>query len=285
MNLLITGGDGRLGRALHQLALKGGHQVTAVNHSQLDITDWDAVRAMIRDLRPDAVLHPAAWTNVDGCAQNPAEALRINSYGAGNVAAAAANVGAWMLYVSSNEVFDGERPHGTYTEYDMPRPINAYGMSKYSGEQAVIQTNPRHMIVRTAWLFAHGGKNFLQTMIGAARDGKALRVVADEVGNPTYTDDLAAAMLQLTATQRPGIYHGVNSGAVSRWGFARYTLDRAGFGHIPIAKIARREWRRPSTPPAYTALANINAAALGIPLRSWQSAVDAFLKREGLFVE
>jgi dTDP-4-dehydrorhamnose reductase len=217
---------------------------------------------------------------VDGCARDPERAIAINGLGAGSVARAAAEVGAPIVYVSSNEVFSGDaaRP---YREYDRAAPINPYGESKWVGEQAVREANPHAFIVRTAWLFAHGGRNFIQAILGAAEAGKPLRVVTDEVANPTYTDDLADAIVRLTATGRPGTYHLVNEGACSRLAFARYALDRAGFAETPIAPIAAREWPRPSTPPAYAALANLAARALDITMRPWQHAVDVFLEREG----
>lgn len=284
--VLITGGKGRLGRVVTNLmqADPTYTHITSIDHDELDVTDFNAVRATVYDLKPDAVVHCAAWTDVDGCAHEPQRAIVSNGLGAGNVAAASANIGASMLYVSSNEVFDGER-NTLYTEHDMPNPVNPYGWSKYVGEQEVVRLNPKHYIVRTSWLFAHGGKNFMQSMIGAAKAGKNLRVVTDEVANPTYTDDLAAAMIALLKTGRHGTYHLANAGAVSRWTFARYILDRAGFADMPIGKISKAQWPRPSTPPTYCGLENIHAAHLGITLRDWREAVDEFLAKEGLLAD
>ncbi|MEO0561477.1 MAG: dTDP-4-dehydrorhamnose reductase [Chloroflexota bacterium] len=281
--ILVTGSKGRLGSTVVSLLEKaGGSTVYAMDLDELDIADFSAVRKTVLDLKPDIVYHCAAWTDVDGCALDPERAVTINGLGAGNIATAAATLNAAVVYISSNEVFDGERANTLYAEYDSRNPMNPYGYSKYVGEREVAQLNPRHYIVRTSWLFAHGGKNFMQTMINAARAGKNLRVVTDEVANPTYNDDLAAAVLQLTDTRRFGTYHLVNEGAVSRWSFARYILDRAGFEDTPIARISRAEWPRPSTPPAYCGLANVAGAHLGVRLRPWREAVDAFLIREGL---
>ena len=283
MKILLTGAAGRVGSLL-VARLCGRHEVAAadivgaVSH-ELEISDYEACRRLVAHIRPDIVLHPAAWTDVNGCALDPAKALRINGLGTGNLAAVTAQCGIPMLYVSTNEVFDG-RLERAYTEIDQPNPINAYGYSKWYGERALAGVNPRHYIVRSAWLFAHGGRNFLHAIIGAARAGKPLRVVTNEVANPTYTNDLAAAIARLIESERFGIYHMVNEGAVSRWRLARYALDLAGFADTPVQRISRHEWLRPSLPPEYTALANHAGASIGIRLRPWQDALRAFLDAE-----
>lgn len=283
MKILVTGAAGRLGGRLVG-RLSDRHQVAAadivgdVSHP-LDVSDYEACRRLIADFRPDIVLHPAAWTDVNGCAREPAKALRINGIGTGNLAAITGQRGIPILYVSTNEVFDGTN-NRAYTEYDRTNPINAYGYSKWYGERCVKSVNPRHYIVRSAWLFAHGGRNFIHAILGAARAGKPLRVVTNEVANPTYTSDLAAAIVRLIDTERFGIYHLVNEGAVSRWQFARFVLDQSGYADTPIERISRHEWPRPSLPPEYTALANLAGASLGIRLRPWREALRAFLDAE-----
>jgi dTDP-4-dehydrorhamnose reductase len=201
MRILITGAEGRLGSRLMGELQTRGHDVAGMDISQLDITNFAAVRNAVRQLQPEIAINAAAWTDVDGCANNPQQAITINGYGAQNVAAAAYDVGAAVLHVSSNEVFDG-RSHRAYYEYDATNPVNPYGYSKWVGERGVMSVNPRHIIVRTAWLFAHGGKNFLQSILNAAAAGKPLRVVTDEVANPTYNDDLATAIADLVEIQR-----------------------------------------------------------------------------------
>lgn len=286
MRILITGAVGRLGALLAQSCSARGHEVIATSRNNpdllhLDITDFAETKKIIADAKPDVVLHPAAWTDVDGCAREPDKALLINGLGTQNVALAAAAVSAAIVYVSTNEVFDGKATTG-YTEYDRTHPINPYGYSKWYGERAIRSLNPKHYIVRTAWLFAHGGKNFIQTMLNAAQAGRQLRVVTDEVANPTYSNDLAQAISTLIETERYGIYHLVNEGTCSRYGFARYVLDRAGYGDTRIERISAREWPRPSTPPRYTPLRNLAGTSAGVTLRAWQAAVDDFLQHEGL---
>ncbi len=281
MRIFLTGSTGRLGGRLHDVLRAQGHDVTAPPETELDITDFAGLRARIIDARPDVVINPAAWTDVDACAREPERAILINGLGAQNVALSAAAANAAVLFVSSNEVFDG-RLNRPYTEYDVTGPVNAYGFSKLTGETATIRATPRHYVVRTAWLFAHGGKNFIQSILGAAAAGKPLRVVTNEVANPTYNDDLADAITRLVTTERFGTYHFVNQGATSRDQFARYVLDRAGRTNAVITPISSHEWQRASTPPVYTPLSNLAGASIGITLRPWQEAVDAFLSREGL---
>lgn len=281
MNVIITGAKGRLGSKLVERLTAAGHTVTATDLPELDLINFWAVRAFIHDHKPEWILHPAAWTDVDGCALEPEKAALINGHATGNIAAAAAEVGAGVAYVSSNEVFDG-RAQKPYNEFDAANPINPYGYSKWVGEQSLIYTNPRHMIIRTAWLFAHGGKNFIQSILNAAQAGKTLRVVTNEVANPTYNDDLAEAIIRLVTIGRSGTYHLINEGFCSRFAFARYVLDRAGFVDTPIAQISASEWQRPSVPPEFAPMNNNAAAMLDVRLPRWQYAVDRFLSKEGL---
>lgn len=283
MRILITGAAGRLGRQLvRQLAEEHVFITTDVLgqvNISVDLTDYDACRRLVHHSAPELVLHTAAWTDVDGCARDPRRALTVNGLASAHLAALTSSLGIPMLYISSNEVFDGALGRA-YTEYDQPNPINPYGYSKWYGERAIAQVNPRHYIVRTAWLFAHGGGNFIQAILAAAGAGKPLRVVTNEVANPTYADDLAAAVARLIESERYGIYHLVNEGAVSRWQFARGILDFAGYAETQIERISRHEWQRPSLPPEQTPLANSAGASIGIRLRPWPEALRAFLDAE-----
>jgi dTDP-4-dehydrorhamnose reductase len=248
----------------------------------LDISDFRATRALVEQVKPDIIIHPAAWTDVDGCAREPEKAITINGLGTQHVALAAARVGAAMLHVSSNEVFDGATGQ-PFREYDATHPVNPYAYSKWVGERALQDINPRHYIVRTAWLFAHGGKNFIQTILNAAAAGKRLRIVSDEVANPTYNDDLADAIAALIETERYGVYHFINDGWCSRYDFAQYFLSKTQYAGTPIEPITLADWPRPSSPPPFCPLVNMAGAHIGIQLRPWQAAVDAFLQKEGLY--
>lgn len=281
-SILVIGAKGKLGSKVHaNLALSPHQTVIGVDIDELDITDFHTIRAYITRHNPQLVINCAAWTDVDGCAKDPQKALQINGYGAGNIALASAEIGASMVHISTNEVFDGKSPK-PYNEYDPTHPVNPYAYSKWTAERMVMSHNPRHYIVRTAWLFAHGGKNFIHSILNAVNAGKQLRVVTDEVANPTYNDDLADAIVKLADTSRYGIYHMVNTGSASRYQFARYVLDKTGHTDISMIPISSKEWARPSTPPTYASLNNNNGAFLGITLRHWQEAVDTFLMKEGL---
>lgn len=280
MRMLITGAKGRLGSQLAAL-LSPHHEVTATDIDELDFTDRARLRRFMHDLAPQLVVHCGAMTAVDQCALQPEEALRVNGFGTKNVALTCQEMDAALLYISTNEVFDGHHA-GFIREYDAPKPINPYGYSKWFGEQVIRDHLTRYYIVRTAWLFAHGGRNFVQTILDRARQGVPLRVVVNEVSSPTYTHDLAQAIVDLLATEQYGIYHLVNEGRASRWAFARKILDLTGYADVEIEKISAAEYPRPSTPPEYSVLLNTAAAALGIRLRHWEAALADFLQREQL---
>ena len=275
MRIFITGHKGQLGRALY--AVLAEHTLTGCDLPELDITDREAIGAAVADFAPDVVIHAAAWTHVDGCARDPERAYRVNALGTQNVALACAQAGAAMVYISTNEVFDGEATE-PYREWDPPHPINPYGRSKAAGEWFVRHLLTRFYIVRTAWLYAPGGRNFPHRIIQLADERGALRVVTDEVGNPTYAPDLAKAIAALIRTDAYGVYHLTNAGYCSRYDFAREILRVSGREHVPVEPITLAEFQRASTPPRFAPLANTAAAALGITLRPWQEALAEFLK-------
>lgn len=281
MRILVTGANGRLGSQLLNDLRRRSYDVFGADVDALDITDARSVYQVFETFQPDIVIHCAALTAVDYCAEHPDEALEINGFGTQTVALACQKHDAALVYLSTNEVFDGktQRP---YLEFDRANPINAYGYSKWVGEQVVRDLVRKHFIVRTSWLFSHGGSNFVHTILRLAQEGQPLRVVVNEVASPTYNNDLAAAIGQLIATGAYGIYHLTNEGTISRYAFARQILNLAGYDAVPIEPIALAEYRRASTPPEYTMLRNMAAARLGITLRPWQAALAAFLETEGV---
>lgn len=276
MRILITGSNGQLGTALQTML--SGHEITAVDIDELDITSRDAVFTAVSTIRPDLLIHCAAYTNVDGCARDPELAYRVNGLGTQNVALACQQFGAEMVHISTNEVFSGQAPGG-YEEWMARNPVNVYGRSKAAAESHVQNILNRTYIVRTAWLYAPGGRNFIHAILNRARETGQVRVVTDEIGNPTYVHDLAAAIAQLIETHQYGVYHFVNSGACSRWQFANEILRLAGLTDVTNTPILSREYARPSTPPPFGALHNIAGAALGITLRPWQDALADYMMR------
>jgi dTDP-4-dehydrorhamnose reductase len=274
MHILITGHRGQLGQALEQMLAE--HTLTGVDLPDVDITDRAAILSAVQAAPPDLVIHTAAYTDVEGCARDPELAYRVNALGTQNVALACLETGAALVHISTNEVLGGDNPAG-YEEWMPLNPGNAYARSKAAAEFHVRHLVPRAYIVRIAWAFAPGGRNFVHAILNRARAGGRLRVVADEIGNPTYMQDVAIALRQLIASGQYGTYHFVNSGACSRWEFANEILRLASLQGVPNQPILGSEYRRQSTPPRYGALHNIAGAALGITLRPWQEALAEYI--------
>jgi dTDP-4-dehydrorhamnose reductase len=277
VRFFITGIRGQLGQALQETLTD--HELTGVDLPECDITARSSIEAAIAEAAPDMVIHCAAMTDVDGCARHPQTAYRVNGLGTQNVALACQASGAAMLYVSTNEVFDGaaDRP---YLEFDAPNPINPYARSKLAGEWYTRHLLAHFYIVRTAWLYAPGGRNFSNPhrVVQLADERGRLQVVTDEVGSPTYVVDLAQAIGQLIVSGQYGVYHFVNEGHCSRFDFAREIMRLTGRSAVPVEPTTRAAFQRDSTPPPYAPLANIAGAAIGIRLRPWQEALAEFLK-------
>jgi dTDP-4-dehydrorhamnose reductase len=278
MRIAITGANGQLGKALQE-ALGREHDIVALGHNEIELGRPDCV-AQLAATGVGLVIHPAAYTNVDGCARDPELAYRVNGLGTQYVALACRQLGAPLVYISTNEVFDGAGA-APYLEYDRANPINAYGRSKWAGEQAVRELLDRFYIARVAWLFG-GERNFVRTVLRLAAERETLGMVADEVGSPTYAPDVAGAIARLIQTPFYGTYHLVNEGSCSRFEFAAEILRLAGRGQVELLPIALADFKRDSLVPPHTPLRNVAAAALGIRLRPWQEALAEYV--EGLQV-
>jgi dTDP-4-dehydrorhamnose reductase len=303
VRIAVTGTGGRLGRAvlaaLADAPFTGISGPLAWSRPDFDLDDVGAaVRLIARD-QPEVIVHAAAWTDVDGCARQPETAQRRNSEAVARLAEAAAGSGADLILISTNEVFDGCRTDGLgYRPDDRPNPINAYGSSKLAGEAAAAMAyawtpddasphgapprdGPALGIVRTAWLYGPPGNDFPEKIARAAQRARAaresLRVVGDETGSPTFTADLADAIVELIGCGEPfaGIHHVVNGGAATRAGWARAAL--AGLAiDVPIEEVPGSTWTRVSTPPPWAVLEPTPMPS-GEPLRPWTAALADYL--------
>jgi dTDP-4-dehydrorhamnose reductase len=268
---LVTGAGGMLGRDL-RLAL-AGHDATYLDRSALDVTDPAAVAAAVAG--HDVVINAAAYTKVDDAESHEDAAHLVNAVGAGNLARAAAAEGAWSVQVSTDYVFDGTATT-PYAEGSPLNPVSAYGRTKADGERLVTAVNgERSYIVRTAWLYGAGGPNFAKTMRRLAEDRDEITVVTDQVGQPTWTRDLASQIVALVeAGAPPGVYHGTNSGQASWFDFARAIFVEAGLDPERIRPTDGASFVRPAPRPAYSVLGHDAWSHAGIAaMRDWAAAL------------
>lgn len=260
LTVLVTGARGQLGSELLQAF--PGHDV---HGTTADVGDRDAIHADVLALRPDRIVHAGAWTDVDGCESDVDRAFRSNALGTRNVVEAARRVGAHVVYISSDYVFDGEagRP---YVEWDEPNPQSVYGRSKLAGER---ELHPGDTVVRTSWVAGRTGRNFVKTMLRLAGEGDGpVSVVADQVGCPTFAADLAGAVARLSVDARPGVFHVTNQGAVSWHEFACAVFEAAGHNPSRVKPIATADLDppRPAPRPRFSVLDNAALRMSGLPL-------------------
>jgi dTDP-4-dehydrorhamnose reductase len=281
--LLVTGASGQLGTELLLAAAAAGHDTTGVTHRgdrALELTDAAAVRDAVERAEPEVIVHAAAWTAVDACEDDPVRAMAVNGDGTANVVAGARAVGARVLYVSTDYVFDGSKV-GPYVEDDTPAPQSAYGRSKLAGERALGDDDT---IVRTSWVCGAHGPNMVATILRVAANQPELRFVDDQVGNPTFTADLAPAILDLVTAGATGVFHLTNAGTTSWYGFARAVLAASGQDPDRVRPITTAELDppRPAPRPANSALADTRRAALGLgPLPRFEDSLAALVERLG----
>lgn len=274
MRLVITGADGMLGQDVAVAAAAAGHETIALARSDLDITDRAAVGDTIAAARPDAVINCAGWTDVDGAEASPEEALAVNGAGAGNVAAAAQEGGAWTVHVSSDYVFDGTKRE-PYVESDPTGPLSSYGASKLAGEREVARAAPEaHTIVRSSWLFGAGGPCFPATMLRLAAERDQLQVVDDQVGCPTFTGHLAHALVDLARAPFPGVVHVAGGGHCSWFEFSREIVKAAGL-ECEVTPCSTAEMPRPAQRPAYSVLGSERAEAPALP--HWREGLAEYM--------
>lgn len=268
----MTGAGGQVGSEV--AAHLEHHDVVALTHAQLDVTDRHAVEATVGSLLPDAVVHCAAWTDVDGAESDPAAAFLANALAVRHVAVACARVGAHLVHVSTDYVFPGDK-EGPYHEWDPPGPRSVYGHSKLGGEVETAAHAGSWAIARTSWVFGRRGRNFVDTILDRARSGAPLQVVSDQRGCPTYAPDLAGVLAALATGRHQGIFHVTNQGACTWHELARATLTLGGLDPDVVGETTTAALGRPAPRPANSVLAGTALAGSGLPLlRPWQDALS-----------
>ena len=279
--ILVTGVAGMLGRAVRRAADRRGLMLVGLDRSTLDIADFPRVRKIIREIKPSVVLNLAAYTAVDRAESEADAALAVNKVGAANVATVAAEFGARMIHVSTDYVFDG-RADRPYRPTDGVNPINVYGRTKFLGEEEIRSQLEDHLIVRTSWLFAPWGNNFVRTITQHARADRPLRVVADQCGRPTSAVDLAQVLLDLAESDAQGTVHFANADATTWHGFAEAVVGMLGDVRSSVNRqiipISTAEFPTAAPRPAYSVLDTDSfSAATGIVPRSWREALSETL--------
>ena len=276
MKILITGSNGMLGHDLIKV-LDESHELIQTNSKTLDITDETQVMDFICDKKPDIIINSAAYTDVDGCEENPELAYNVNGEGVEYLALACKKIDASLVHISTDYVFDG-LSREPISEDAQIGPISVYGKSKLKGEQAIQEILDKFFIIRTAWLYGINGKNFPKTMLELSKNHSQISVVYDEVGTPTYTLDLALAICELIETDYYGIYHITNSGSCSWCEFSRYIFEIAN-KDVKVIPITASEFARPAPRPSYSVLDNKNWINHGFkPLRNYKEAINEYIE-------
>lgn len=274
MKILVTGVKGQLGREIIRQGSE--HELVLTDRAKLDITNGSDVRELFRAVKPEAVIHCAAYTNVDGAEADPDGAFKVNVIGSQNIASGCLETGARLVQVSTDYVFDGTASE-PYREFDPVNPQSVYGRTKWQGEELVRQILGRHYILRTAWLYGEGN-NFVRTMLRLADEQPFLKVVIDQIGTPTSTVDLTKAIFRLLSSDAYGTYHGTCQGACSWYDFAQEIFRQAG-KEIEVRPVTTAEFPRPAHRPAHSVLDNyMLRMTVGDPMRSWQEALQEYLK-------
>lgn len=267
-------------RAAKEYCEKIGDEVAALTRAELDIADEEAVRARVAELRPEAILNLAAFTDVDGAETRIEACYAANVAGVRNLALAAAEHGVRFVTVSTDYVFSGEK-EGFYTEEDVPEPKGIYAVSKYEGELAATEANAEAVIVRSGWIYGSGGTNFLSVMHRLLGEGKAIKAISDAFGTPTYAADLARRMRELAASDFTGIIHVTNAGdGTSYSGFANKLAELGGFDRELIEEVSGETLKRPAPRPRNSRLATVREVKNLGALPNWEDALKRFLLSE-----
>ncbi|MEO7673584.1 MAG: dTDP-4-dehydrorhamnose reductase [Pyrinomonadaceae bacterium] len=281
MKILITGANGMVARAAVEHCRSIGDEVIALTRADLDIADRDAVSALIGDVQPDAVLNCAAYTNVDGAETEKEKCYKTNADGVENLANGCRSADAAFVTISTDYVFDGLKT-GLYTQRDTPNPQSVYAKSKREGEIRASFAYARSIIVRSGWIYGHGGTNFLSVMSKLLAEGKSIRAIGDSFGTPTYANDLAKRLRELAAADLPCTFHVTNAGSgTSYLGFAEKVCEIGGFDVGLLQTTSKDTLKRPAPRPTSSKMACLLSEPLGFaPLPHWEKALHDFLKSQ-----
>jgi dTDP-4-dehydrorhamnose reductase len=279
LKVLVAGASGLVGRAVADHCLKLGDEVSAFDHQALDITGDASVKECLERERPHVVINCAAWTDVDGCELDAQRAYEVNARGPEVLAENCRRIGASLVTISTDYVFDGHKS-GFYDQRDDPNPTSVYGAAKLDGERRAQAACARTVVVRTGFVFGAGGSNFLSTVIDRGRRGEKLMVIADAYGTPTYAPHLAQRLRELAELDLPGVYHVVNSGeGASYQQFAEAALAAAHCDSVTVAPVSMADLNRPASRPVNSRLRCLLSQAVGLePLPFWQDALQDFVR-------
>ncbi|MFY0544173.1 dTDP-4-dehydrorhamnose reductase [Brevibacillus sp. H7] len=279
MKVLITGGKGQLGVDAASVFQQRGWEVFVFGRDRLDVTKGEQVMEVVESVRPDVVIHAAAYTQVDQAEQDVDSAYLVNAYGTRNVAVASEKVKAKLVYISTDYVFDGTGID-PYNEFAPTNPQSVYGKSKLAGESFVRELSSRFFIVRTSWVYGLYGNNFVKTMLKLAKERNELSVLYDQVGSPTYTVDLVCFLEELASTELYGTYHASNSGQCSWYEFAKAIFEEAGLNHVIVHPVTTEQLKRPAPRPAFSVMDHMSIRLNGLQhLRPWREALREFLEQ------
>ncbi|WP_028544011.1 dTDP-4-dehydrorhamnose reductase [Paenibacillus taiwanensis] len=277
MKILVTGANGQLGRDVVNLLLRQGHEVFGPTRNELDITDQIQCGFIISKIKPDVVVHCAAYTAVDKAESDCVTAFQVNANGTRNLAVLAEKCNFKLCYVSTDYVFDG-KSSVPYLEYDSTNPVTIYGKSKRAGEIMVQTLSSRYFIVRTSWVYGLYGNNFVKTMLKLGTERNEIKVVSDQLGSPTLTIDLARFIAELIPTEKYGIYHASNQGQCSWFEFAQAIFDEAGMKQVSLLPCSTEEFPRPAPRPAYSVMEHLAIRTNGLTdLPEWRSSLKTFI--------
>ncbi len=281
MKILITGANGMVARAAAEHCQQIGDDVVALTRQQLDIADRGVVFACFESHRPDAVLNCAAFTDVDGAESRPDAARGANVDGVRNLAEASKQTDVRFVTISTDYVFDGVKT-GFYDETDAANPRGVYAETKHEGELAAAKANVDSIIVRSGWIYGHGGTNFLSVMHRLLAEGKRIKAISDAYGTPTFANDLARRLRELAEQRESGLFHVTNSGpGTSYLGFAEKVCELGGFDKELIETVSNNDLKRPAPRPVSSKLASVRIEQLGLaPLPDWENALGEFLAAE-----